>query len=259
MRHYIKRLSAGQGEYELPSMSPFSHPLHPRTNSPPADKSEYQQLVGQITYCAYAGRPDVAVHASLLGRHSSNPSIAHLAAARKTIRYLLSTPDLGLEYHRTNAQQHSLLSAYSDSDWAADLLTRKSQSGSAIYLHDCLVDWSSKRQATVATSTQEAELTAAVSTTSNILYLRDFLASIGMPQSTTSLFLDNKAAIDAGVSLAQPQSKHVALRLQFIRDYVSKKAISLIYVPTHVQKADIFTKIISGVKFQQLRDLLGIC
>jgi hypothetical protein len=258
-RDYLKRLAAAaQGEHISESCSPFAHSLHPRTTSEPCDRATYQRVVGQLTYVAYCSRPDISYHASALGAHAVNPSIDHLAAANKTLRYILSTPDIGITYRPSTTALDALLSAYSDSDWAADPVTRRSQSGVAIYLCNGLVDWSSRRQPTVATSTQEAEITAAVAAISSGIYYSDFLGSLLMPQGPVPLFIDNTSCIDASTTLAQPHAKHVALRLQFIRDYTSNNTIRIKYVPTRLQRADILTKPIAGVKFQHERELIGL-
>jgi len=113
---------------------------------------------------------------------SVNPSVDPLAAANRTLRYLLSTPDIGIIYRLSSTPLNSLITAYSDSDWAADPITRRSQSGAAVYLCNGLVDWSSRRQCTIATSTQEAEITAAVAAISSVIFYTDFLDSLLLPQ-----------------------------------------------------------------------------
>jgi hypothetical protein len=255
---FITLSSASTARGAVESRSPFTHLLHPRTTSPPCNKAEYQRIVGQLTYTAYCTRPDISFHASTLGAHAVNPSVDHLAAANRTLRYLLSTPDIGIIYRPSSTPLNSLLFAFSDSDWAADPVTRRSQSGVAVYLCNGLIDWSSKRQSTVATSTQEAEITAAVAATSSVIYYSDFLDSLLLPQGPVSLSIDNTSTIDSSATLAQPHAKHVALRLQFLRDYVSNKTVHITYVPTRQQRADILTKPIAGLKFQQERELIGL-
>lgn len=46
---------------------------------------------------------------------------------------------------------------YTDSDWAGDTATRRSTSGYVFNVESGAISWSSKRQATVALSTCEAE------------------------------------------------------------------------------------------------------
>jgi hypothetical protein len=258
MSSYIRRLALNQTATMLPCSSPFALPLAPRTTSEAADKTLFQTLVGQITYVAYCGRPDLAFCASALAVHSSDPSVDHLAAAQRALRYILSTPDLGLLYRHNGSPIEQALSAYSDSDWACDAATRKSQSGNIILFDKNIIDWSSKRQSIVATSTQEAELTAALTATSTTLFFRDFLEMIHLNQQTTSLYLDNKSGIDACNTLTQPKAKHIAIRLAFLRDAVQKHLVRVSYVSTYEQIADCLTKPSGGLKFQKHCQQLGM-
>jgi hypothetical protein len=49
------------------------------------------------------------------------------------------------------------------------------------------------------------------------------------------------------------------VRYHFLRDNVEKGKITLIYVPTHDQLADIFTKPLDQATFTRLRGELGAC
>eukprot|EP00965_Chrysotila_dentata_P068667 2268683-Pleurochrysis_carterae.AAC.1 len=59
------------------------------------------------------------------------------------------------------------------------------------------ITWSSKKQATVALSSCEAEIVAASEAAKEAVYLRSLVAELGSPATEpTSLALDNKSAID---------------------------------------------------------------
>jgi hypothetical protein len=260
MSSYMERLKELDDlPNSFPSSTPFTHVLSPRSTAPAANKTEYQKIVGRINYIAYCCRPDVSYHASSLATYSSDPSINHLTAAVKTLRYLISTPDFGITYSPHDSQDASnALSAHSDSDWASCISTRKSQSGMIILFDNNIIDWSSRRQSIVATSSQEAELTSAMSATSNIIYLRDLLASFNITQHTTSLFIDNKGGVDSCLSITQPSAKHIAIRLAFIRDAIHRDILKVQFVPTQDQLADILTKPYAGIQFHKRREQIGI-
>ena len=54
------------------------------------------------------------------------------------------------------------------------------------------------------------------------------------------------------------RTKHVAIKLHFLRDKVQNNEFQLVYVPTQGQVADIFTKALPRELFAQLRTRLGV-
>jgi hypothetical protein len=52
--------------------------------------------------------------------------------------------------------------------------------------------------------------------------------------------------------------KHIEIWYHYIHDMVQRGAISLQYVGTYEQVADVLTKPMSRVKFEHFRDKLGI-
>jgi hypothetical protein len=55
------------------------------------------------------------------------------------------------------------------------------------------------------------------------------------------------------------KTRHIEVRYHFLRDNVEKGKFSVIYVPTHDQLADIFTKPLDQATFTRLRGELGVC
>ena len=52
--------------------------------------------------------------------------------------------------------------------------------------------------------------------------------------------------------------KHLSLRYHFLRDLVAKNVLQTDYIPSSQNLADIFTKPLNSVKFQELRQHLGM-
>ena len=71
-------------------------------------------------------RPDLAYTVSTLGRFSSDPSIKHVGALKRVLRYLRHTQYHGLLFQgmqtRSGNKEVETL-GYSDSDWARDIDT----------------------------------------------------------------------------------------------------------------------------------------
>ena len=77
-------------------------------------------------------RPDIAFAVGNVARFCSNPTREHWTAVKRILRYLKGTTSYGLEYSR-NGDDESILSGYSDADWAGDINDRKSTSVLSIY------------------------------------------------------------------------------------------------------------------------------
>ena len=125
----------------------------------PFDTQIYQQAIGCLTYVSAATRPDISVAVSVLSRYMSCPSKAHWTGVKRIIRYLKGNIDFGLKFSCVSDENPQVI-GYSDADWAGDLDTRRSTSGYVFQIGQSTVNWCSKRQATIAKSTTEAEYVA---------------------------------------------------------------------------------------------------
>ena len=55
------------------------------------------------------------------------------------------------------------------------------------------------------------------------------------------------------------KTKHILRRHFFVRDMVEKMEITVPFVPTHLNKADIFTKIMDAKNFERMRaDIMNL-
>jgi len=59
-----------------------------------------------------------------------------------------------------------------DADYAGDRIERKSTSGNCQFLGENLISWASRRQATIAMSTAEAEYISAASCCTQLLWMK---------------------------------------------------------------------------------------
>lgn len=70
-----------------------------------------------------------------------------------------------------------------------------------------------------------------------------------------TLFEDNKGCIDlVKAPRMRPRTKHIALKYHHFRRFVKDKIISIEYVDTKEQIADIFTKALGDDQFNGLRE-----
>lgn len=186
-----------------------------------------------------------------------NPSSLHWTAAKRVLRYLKGTIDHGLWYTKGKLN----LQAFCDSDWAGDPDDRRSTTGFGIFLGSCLISWTAKKQPVVARSSTEAEYRAMALATTDLYWLRMLFKDICVPLfSSPILWCDNIGALAlASNPVYHARTKHIEIDYHFIREKVVNRDISIKFISTHDQIADIFTKGLSSVRFGSLRNKLMIC
>ena len=221
--------------------------------------NQYQALVGCLLYASVNTRPDIAHACGILSRFMSCPKQPHWEAAKHVLRYLKGTADLGLTFSGTKAAPNEGVYAcdlYSDADFAADVDRRKSTTGAVLLMQGAAVLWLSKLQSLVATSTAEAEYIAAAVATTEGLWVRKLLGEISGRVSPVNLAVDNQSAIVLITEHTAGQSgrtKHVDVKFHFVRDRYQCGDVSIRFVPTIEQRADMFTKQLGGCEFKRHR------
>ncbi|XP_057537921.1 secreted RxLR effector protein 161-like [Amaranthus tricolor] len=216
----------------------------------------YRSLVGSLIYLTHT-RPDIVNAVSIVSRFMSEPSKDHLTAAKRILRYIKGTKSYGIMYE---TEKFFKLTGYTDSDWAGSVDDRKSTSGYVFQLGNKVVSWSSKKQATVALSSAEAEYIAATSAAREAVWLRRVLIDLQHKQETpTTMFCDNMSTIAMTKNpVFHIRSKHIEIRHHYIRELVDKKEIELQFCKMGEQLADIFTKPISTDRFIDFRRRLRV-
>ncbi|GJT90275.1 retrovirus-related pol polyprotein from transposon TNT 1-94 [Tanacetum coccineum] len=102
------------------------------------------------------------------------------------------------------------LIAYADANHAGSQDTRRITSGSAQYLGDRLVSWSSKKQKSTAISTTKAEYIALSVYFAQILWMRSQLTDYRFAFNKIPLYCDNKSAIAlCCINVQHLRSKHI--------------------------------------------------
>ncbi|GJW10024.1 retrovirus-related pol polyprotein from transposon TNT 1-94 [Tanacetum coccineum] len=155
-------------------------------------------------------------------KYLHTPTMHHLGAATRVLRYVAETTDF-IWYSRAS---NFNLFGYSDSDWGG-----------------------------------EAEYIAVTSEACQAVWLRRLLNDLHKEQQGfTILFCDNKATITMTKNPAfHNRTKHIDIRYHFIRTLAAKGEIVLKYYGTKEQVVDLLTKSISSSQHAYLRKRLGVC
>ncbi|GJS04390.1 retrovirus-related pol polyprotein from transposon TNT 1-94 [Tanacetum coccineum] len=134
----------------------------------PVDQTKYRSMVGALMYLT-ASRPDIVHATCYCARYQAKPTEKHLTAVKRIFRYLKDSINMGLWYPKDTGFE---LTAFSDSDHAGCLDSRKSTSGGIQFLGgDKLVSWSSKKQDCTSMSSAEAEYVSLSACCAQVLWL----------------------------------------------------------------------------------------
>ncbi|WVZ48591.1 hypothetical protein U9M48_000012 [Paspalum notatum var. saurae] len=165
-------------KFNLGDSKPMTTPMSTNTaldadeDGEAVNQKEFRGMTGSLLYLT-ATRPDIQFAVCLCARYQASPRTSHLQAVKRIFRYLKFTPELGLWYSSGSSLS---LKGFSDADHAGCRIDRKSTSGTCQLLGTSLVSWSSRKQASVALSTTEAEYVAAASCCSQLLWMKATLS-----------------------------------------------------------------------------------
>ncbi|GEQ69929.1 hypothetical protein JCM33374_g3605 [Metschnikowia sp. JCM 33374] len=216
------------------------------------DITSYRSIVGKIIYIAFTCRYDVAFYASRLSRYLTRPKVKHMEAAKSVLKYLKGTIHHGIVYERRSSMN---LVCYSDADFASQLdAGSHSTTGFFIMFAGAPISWKSKLQTTIAVSTLNAEMIALYSTLLESIWLSNLLGELGFDHSI-ELLCDNDGSIKTANNQALLEgTKHVRVKVDFVRQKVRSRVVSLSRVDTKFNIADMLTKALVADTFLRHRD-----
>jgi hypothetical protein len=132
---------------------------------------------------------------------------------------------------------------FHDANLYHDLITGRSVTGILHFLNRTPIDWFSKKQNTVETSTYSSEYVAARIAAEQIIDLRNTLRYLGVPIGRSVLYGDNMSVVNSSM---QPHGKltkrHMALSFHRVRECIAAKIFSYLYIPSAENPADILSK-----------------
>jgi hypothetical protein len=223
----------------------------------PAFHRRYRGIVGSLGYLVNMTRPDLAWSYSELSKYVQYPGQAHMDAALHVLRYLRGTYDQAILYQHVHTLVDTLW-GWVDSDWAADVDSRRSHTGYIIMLNGGAVSWKSRRQDCVSLSTSEAEYVAASNCGQEVYYMREILRDFGYTQTApTHIYEDNLACVAMSENPVRRKfSRHIDIRRYFVRDMVAAGVIKLVPLRTHLMVADALTKSLPSPAHIKHRDIM---
>ena len=248
-------------------------------------KQKFKFITGVLIYLSITCRPDISTILNRCCQGAADPQRVHVLMLEKLLMYLYNHRSVGLVFDgRTSTIKTQVVDqlatryaelqelpktpyiCFSDANFA-DLSDPKlrSTSGHCLYVLGSLISWSSKRQSITAKSTLEAELIAGCSAADDAVWFHQFVVSNPFLFDFSSedsippvpLLIDNQPALStANHPRVTGQTKHIALRHFRIRDYAGDGGnvprIRCYWVPTKLNPADFFSKLLAVADFRRL-------
>ncbi|XP_057994321.1 secreted RxLR effector protein 161-like [Hevea brasiliensis] len=174
------------------------------------DSGIYRSVIGYLLYLT-ASRPDIMYAKSLLSRFMHEPSQNHFKAAKRVLRYVKGTIDLGIWF---KSGMEAKLVGYADSDWGGSIDDMKSTSGFVFSIGSGVISWSLKKQDVMAQSTAEAEYISAAAAVNQAIWFRKIMKDLKHDQEeATIIFYDNQSAVAMAKNpVFHGKTKHIKIK-----------------------------------------------
>lgn len=249
--------------FGMTDANPVASPLEPGLKLGAASDEDdghealpYRELIGSLMYLAICTRPDISFAVSYLSQYNTCFNSSHWTAAKRVLRYLKGSSNLGISYKKTGKP----VEGYVDADWANCPIDRRSYTGYAFLLSGSPVAWESRKQRTVALSSTESEYMALTEATKQATYLRNFLLQIGFPETANiKIYCDNNSARKLAENpVYHSRTKHIDVRHHYVREALDQGILTVEHVPTTEMASDMLTKSVPAPKLKKCLGILGL-
>ena len=257
---YVENILRREG---MDDANPVSMPMDPNDKIKPnpdgnegSKSNSYAKLLGELQFLTNATRPDIAYAVNRLSAYTANPSLQHVGAVKRILRYLKGTKKMAIKYSaksdKTPQENTNLLHGYADAAYA-NTDDYKSTSGYVFIAGGGAITWRSKKQTTIALSSTEAEYVALSEAGREACWLRNLYEELGFTQNSPTLI---KGDNDGSIAMARnpqfhKQSKHIGIRWHWVRDLVQNNIIIIESCRDPDQTADVLTKPLARPKHQK--------
>jgi hypothetical protein len=246
---------------------PLPDRLQPRLDTPEAqpltssEATKYNTHVGILQWAASTGvHPNICFAASHLGTRRANPVRYDYELSLRAIRFLVAHADDGIHLERSPSLQTDFESEWCcDSDWAGCKDTFRSHGGHCGFWGGLPMVATARRHKSMSRSSTQAEIIEMSNAATSIAVHRRAAGFMRHPpQSPATLHADNAA----GIAVAEQQimltaiARHIAVRYLYIRELVGHRVITLAWVSSARNLADIFTKPLLRVSFHAIEPVL---
>jgi hypothetical protein len=283
-------------QHSLPKLKSRAPSVFPSGYRPEMDASDlcdeecahyYQQQIGVLRWAVEIGRINICCEVSMLASYTAAPRIGHFNAMLHIFAFLdhhprcrlvfddsyvplEAAPDHDWREFYPDAKEEVPVNApkalgksiqmtcFCDSDHAGDLLTRRSRTGVLIYLNRAPIQWYSKKQSCIETSTFGSEFMGLKTATDLVKGLRYKLRMMGVPiEGPTHIRVDNMSVVNnTTLPASMLKKKSNSIAYHFVRENVASGTIKIAYEPSESNLADMLTKVQVGPIRKRLSDMV---
>jgi hypothetical protein len=231
------------------------------------EKYHYRALIGALNFLACCSRPDIVFSVNQLARYSNDPKVAHWDVAIGVVRYLKFTQYWGVALgHGTSIDKvfvkHKLLPevcAYADANHGTGIDDKKSITGLVLQVFGGPVNWASKVQPVTSTSSTESEYRALSEASKEALWLAKIVKLFGIKELPFTVKGDNMGSLTSIRNHSNTRhTKHIEIHHDFMKDRFRLGHLDYAFIEGRNNPADIFTKALERIKFEQFRNALGM-
>ena len=228
------------------------------------EKLRYQSIVESLMYAMFDTRLDIIYVVSAINRYASNFNNNHWTVVKKIFRYFRHSLDLRFIFFDF---LQSLVD-YTNVDWVDDKNTRRFIFDYIFNFESAVINWSSKRQVTVALSTCEIEYMNQTQTIKKIIWLFNllnelkfsnminvlFVVDVSIYCFAITIFCDNQSAQTFAKNfIFHARNKHIDIQQHFVKNKIQNETFDLQHVFNNDQIANDFIKSLSKNKFFKFR------
>ena len=216
----------------------FAALQEPKLN--PRDTTTYRSGTMRLSYLAQ-DRADVQEAAKCLAQHMKDPNESDMRDLKRAVRYLIKYPRAVLKYEEQDVPQE--VHGWVDSDYAGDVVCRKSTSGVVVMYGSHCLKTSSTVQEPIGLSSGESEYYAAVRGGTTLLGLASLMQDWKIEcKPILVLKTDSSAAKGFACRQGLGRNRHVSTRFLWLQAAVATKRLKIQKVSTKDQLGDMLTK-----------------
>jgi len=259
IKSILKKEGLEQANAVVMPLDPNS-PLEPNPEGNVRNRSNsFARLLGELQFIANATRPDIAYAVNRLESYTANPSLQHVGALKRILRYLSGTRTHGILY-RALPQKPSFFFGYADTSYG-NTDGRKSITGYVFLAGNGVISWCSKKQISVTLSLTEAEYVALSEVAREACWLRSLYSKLSLLQEEVPTLIqgDNEGLIAMAKNPQfYKQSKHIEIRWHWVHDLVQEGKIYVDSCRDPEQTVDVLTKALLRPKHKKHTSDMGL-